>query len=57
MSVMPICAMIDPSFNSTIECTIDCGWHDHFDLRGGHAKQPVRSITSRPLFISVASRS
>ena len=54
MSVMPICAMIDPSFSSTIECTIDCGCTTTSICDGGTPNSQCASITSRPLFISVA---
>ena len=54
MSVMPICAMIDPSFSSTIECTIDCGCTSTSICDEGTPNSQCASITSRPLFISVA---
>ena len=54
MSVMPICAMIEPSFNSTIECTIDCGCTTTSICEAGTPNSQCASITSRPLFISVA---
>ena len=47
--------MTEPSRNSTIECTIDCGWIDDVDrARRGTPNSQRASITSRPLFISVA---
>ena len=42
MSVTPSCAMIDPSRNSTIECTTDCGWITTSIWSGPDAEQPVR---------------
>ena len=54
MSVTPSCAMIDPSTSSTIECTIDCGC-TRTSIRSGPTSNSHRaSITSSPLFISVA---
>ena len=46
--------MIDPSTSSTIECTIDCGWTTHVDPSGATSNSQRASITSSPLFISVA---
>ena len=54
MSVMPIWAMTEPSINSTIECTIDCGWTTTSICEAGSPNSQCASITSRPLFISVA---
>ena len=54
MSVMPICASTDPSVNSTIECTIDCGCTTTSICDAGIPNSQCASITSRPLFISVA---
>ena len=55
MSATPSWAMIEPSTNSTIECTIDLRV-DH-DVDAGRPETPnsqCASITSSPLFISVA---
>ena len=54
MSVMPICAIIEPSINSTIECTIDCGCTTTAICDAGAPNSQCASITSSPLFISVA---
>ena len=54
MSVGPSWAMIDPSRSSTIECTTDCGWITTSICPGPTPNSQRASITSRPLFISVA---
>ena len=46
--------MIEPSTNSTIECTIDCGWITTSIASAGTSNSQRASITSSPLFISVA---
>ncbi len=46
--------MIDPSVSSTIECTTDCGWITTSMASGAAPNSQCASITSRPLFISVA---
>ena len=43
-----------PSWNSTIECTIDCGCTTTSMRSIGTSKSRCASITSRPLFASVA---
>jgi len=53
MSVMPNCAMIDPSISSTIECTTDCGWITT-SIWFAPTRQPVRLDDLQPLFINVA---
>ena len=54
MSVTPIWAMTDPSRSSTSECTTDCGCTTT-SMRSGPVSNSQRaSMTSRPLFISVA---
>ena len=54
MSVVPICAIIDPSVSSTIECTIDCGCTTTSISPASAPNSQCASITSRPLFINVA---
>ena len=54
MSGSPSCASTEPSTNSTSECTIDCGWTTTSTRSGGTSKSQRASITSSPLFISVA---
>ena len=54
MSGGPICAMTDPSRNSTIECTIDCGWMTTRIDSAGVSKSQRASTTSSALFMSVA---
>ncbi len=54
MSVTPSWAMTDPSRNSTIECTTDCGWITTSICDAGTPNSQWASITSSPLFISVA---
>ena len=54
MSAPPSCAMIEPSMSSTIEWTIDCGWMTTSICAAGRSNSQCASITSRPLFISVA---
>ena len=49
----PSCAMSEPSSSSTSEWTIDCGWITT-SMRPPTPEQPVGSMTSRPLFMSVA---
>ena len=47
-------AMVDPSTNSTIECTIDCGCTTTSMWWYVTSKSRCASITSRPLFTRVA---
>ena len=54
MSVTPSWAIIDPSVSSTSEWTTDCGWTTTSIAAGGVPNSQCASITSRPLFISVA---
>ena len=54
MSVTPSCAITDPSTSSTIECTIDCGWTSTSMRSAATSNSQRASITSSPLFISVA---
>ena len=54
MSVTPNCAIIDPSVSSTIECTTDCGCTTTSIWSARTPNSQCASITSRPLFISVA---
>ena len=46
--------MIDPSVSSTIECTTDCGWMTTSIWRPLTPNSQCASMTSSPLFISVA---
>src|SRR3989304_4378004 len=54
MSGTPNCAIMLPSPYSTIEWTTDWGWMSTSIFEGGRPKSQVASITSSPLFISVA---
>ncbi len=54
MSVTPSCAIIEPSTISTIEWTTDCGWTTTSMRLGGTSNSQRASMTSSPLFISVA---
>ena len=53
MSGVPSCALIAPSSNSTIECTIDCGCSSTVIFSTGVPNSQCASITSKPLFTSV----
>ncbi len=48
------CARVDPSVNSTIECTTLVGWTTTSIRSNGIPKSRWASITSRPLLTSVA---
>ncbi len=50
----PSCATTEPSRNSTSPCTTDCGWTTTSSSLGPSANRWCASISSRPLFISVA---
>ena len=54
MSVTEICARIEPSTYSTMECTVDCGCTSTSIRSEGRPNSRAASITSRPLFIMVA---
>ncbi len=54
MSVTEICARIEPSTNSTSECTVDCGWIVTRTCAGGRSNRRQASMISNPLFIIVA---
>ena len=54
MSVTPSWAITEPSRSSTSEWTIDCGWTTTSIRSGGASKSQRASITSSPLFMSVA---
>src|SRR6185295_12402302 len=54
MSGGPICARTDPSTNSTIEWTRDCGWITTSIRARSRPNRWWSSITSRALFIRVA---
>ena len=54
MSGMPSCARTERSTNSTIEWTIDCGCTTTSIRSNGTSNSQCASMTSRPLFISVA---
>jgi len=54
MSGTPSCASTEPSQSSMSECTTDCGCTTTSMRSGGVSKSQRASITSRPLFISVA---
>src|SRR5688572_8731937 len=54
MSLRDSWASHEPSRNSTSECTIDCGWTTTSIRSGGSANKWLASISSRPLFMSVA---
>ena len=47
-------AIVEPSTNSTIECTIDCGCTTTSMRSSGKSNSRCASITSRPLFTRVA---
>ena len=47
-------ASVEPSTNSTMECTTDCGWTTTSIRSNGTSNSRCASMTSRPLFISVA---
>ena len=47
-------AIVEPSANSTMECTIDCGWTTTSMASYGRSNSQCASITSRPLLTSVA---
>ena len=53
MSGGEACAMVAPSRNSTMECTMDCGCTVTSMRLGGTSNSRLASMTSRPLFISV----
>ena len=53
MSGMESCAMVAPSTNSTMLCTIDCGCTTTSIRSNGTPNSSWASITSRPLFIRV----
>ncbi len=53
MSGGDACAMVAPSRNSTMECTMDCGWTVTSMRLGGMSNSRLASMTSSPLFISV----
>ena len=48
------CAMVAPSANVTIECTMDCGWTVTSILSGSTSNNKDASMSSRPLFTIVA---
>ena len=48
------CASVEPSMNSTIECTTLVGWTTTSMRSKGMPKSRCASITSRPLFTRVA---
>ena len=54
MSGGEACASVEPSVNSTIEWTIDCGWTTTSIRSYGMSNSRCASITSRPLLTSVA---
>jgi hypothetical protein len=54
MSGRPICATIDPSTNSTMEWTIDCGWTATSIRDGSTSKSQRASTSSSALFMRVA---
>ena len=54
MSEMPSWATTEPSMYSTIEWTTDSGWTTMSIRLGSMPKSQCASITSSPLFISVA---
>ena len=54
MSVAEICAITLPSLYSTIACTEDCGCTTTSTSEGFRSKSQQASITSKPLFMSVA---
>jgi len=54
ISVAQSCAITLPSLYSTIACTVDCGWTTTSISLGAKPNSQQASITSNPLFISVA---
>ena len=54
MSGGEACAIVEPSMNSTIECTIDCGCTTTSMRSYSTSKSRCASMTSSPLFTSVA---
>ena len=54
MSGEPNCASIEPSTYSTSECTMLCRWTTTSTCPGARPKSRHASISSRPLFMSVA---
>ena len=54
MSGAPSCANIEPSAYSTNECTTLCGCTTTSTCDSGKPNSSVASMTSSPLFISVA---
>src|SRR6185436_730114 len=54
MSGLESCAIIEPSWYSTSECTMLCGWISTSMRSGATSNSQRASITSRPLFIMVA---
>ena len=54
MSGAPSWARNEPSAYSTSECTRLCGWTTTLTWDSGSPKRSVASITSSPLFMSVA---
>ena len=54
MSGGEACISVEPSRNSTIECTTDCGWTTTSMRSSGRPNSRWASTTSRPLFTSVA---
>ena len=54
MSGGDACAIVAPSTNSTMECTIDCGWTTTSIASNGTSNSRCASMTSSPLFTSVA---
>ena len=54
MSGAPSWARNEPSAYSTSECTRLCGWTTTLTWDSGSPKSSVASITSSPLFMSVA---
>src|SRR6185436_11646865 len=54
MSGFESCAIIEPSWYSTSECTMLCGWISTSMRSGATSNSQRASITSRPLFIMVA---
>jgi hypothetical protein len=54
MSVAETCAIRLPSTYSIIAWTEDCGWTTTVTSRGANPNSQQASITSKPLFMSVA---
>ena len=54
MSVVESCASTELSMNSTMECTMDCGWTMTSTRAISTSKSQRASIISRPLLKSVA---